>query len=46
MHSLLFVTIIMSYNLIKLILTNNKLTEPNYVDWKRNLAIVPNTSNE
>ena len=30
----------MSYNLINLILTTNKLTRPNYVDWKRNLDIV------
>ena len=30
----------MSYNPINLILTTNKLTRPNYVDWKRNLDIV------
>ena len=30
----------MSYNPINLILTTNKLTGPNYVDWKRNLDIV------
>ena len=30
----------MSYNPITLILMANKLTGPNYVDWKRNLDIV------
>ena len=30
----------MSYNPINHILTTNKLTEPNYMDWKRNLDIV------
>ena len=30
----------MSYNPINLILTTNKLIEPNYMDWKRNLDIV------
>ena len=30
----------MSYNLISFILTNNKLTKPNYVEWKRKLDIV------
>ena len=30
----------MSYNPITLILTDNKLIGPNYVDWKRNLVIV------
>ena len=34
------ITNIMSYNLINLILTTNKLTRPNHVDWKRNLDIV------
>ena len=27
----------MSYNPINLILTTNKLSGPNYMDWKRNL---------
>ena len=36
----LFIIEIMSYNPITLILTNNKLTRPNYVDWKTNLEIV------
>ena len=30
----------MSYNPINLILTTDKLIEPNYVDWKKNLDIV------
>ena len=30
----------MSYNPINLILTINKLTGPNHVDWKRNMDIV------
>ena len=30
----------MSYNPINHIVTTNKLTEPNYMDWKRNLDIV------
>ena len=40
MHGFIYITNIMSYNLINLILTTNKLIEPNYVDWKRNLEIV------
>ena len=35
----LFIIEIMSYNPITLFLTNNKLTRPNYVDWKTNLEI-------
>ena len=30
----------MSYNTINHILTTNKLSRPNYMDWKRNLDIV------
>ena len=30
----------MSFNPIAIILNQNKFTEPNYVDWKRNLDIV------
>ena len=30
----------MSYNPINHIVTTNKLTEPNYMDWKRSLDIV------
>ena len=30
----------MPYNPINLILTTNKLTRPNYVDWKRNFDII------
>ena len=30
----------MSYNIINLILTTNKLIEQHYVDWKRNLNII------
>ena len=37
---LYFVTNIMSYDSINLIFIINKLTKPNYVDWKRNLDIV------
>ena len=41
MHgNFLFIIGIMSYNPITLILTDNKLIGPNYVDWKRNLVIV------
>ena len=41
MHgNILFITGITSYNMITLILTDNKLTGPNYVDWKRNMDIV------
>ena len=41
MHGIiLFITRIVSYNPITLIFTDNKLTKPNYVDWKRNLNIV------
>ena len=29
----------MSYNSINFILTTNKLTRPNYMDWKMNLDI-------
>ena len=36
----LFVTGIMSYNPITLILNDNKITRPNFVNWKRNLDIV------
>ena len=43
MHGFIFVSNIMSYNLINL--TTNKLSRLNYVDWKRNLDIVL-TSNE
>ena len=39
--NVLFIIGIISYNRITLILTNNKLIEPNYIDWKRNLDIVP-----
>ena len=35
----LFIIEIMPYSPITLILTNNKLTRPNYVDWKTNLEI-------
>ena len=37
MHGFIYIKDIMAYNLIDLILTTNKLTRPNYVDWKRNL---------
>ena len=40
MHVLIFVIDIMLYNLINLILTTNRLSRPNYVDWKMNLDIV------
>lgn len=30
----------MSFNPIAIILNQNKLTRPNYVDWKRNMDIV------
>ena len=40
LNKLITVTDIMSYNMINLILTTNKLMGPNYVDWKRNLGIV------
>ena len=40
MYGFIFGTYIMSYNHINHILTTNKLTEPNYIDWKRNLDIV------
>ena len=43
MHGFIFVSNIMSYNLINL--TTNKLSRLNYVDWKRNLDIVL-TSND
>ena len=39
--NVLFIIGIISYNPITLILTDNKLIEPNYIDWKRNLDIVP-----
>ena len=42
MHGFISITNIMSYNLINLILTTNKLIKPNYVDWKRNLDIILN----
>ena len=35
-----FIIEIMYLNPITLIFINNKLIEPNYVDWKRNLDIV------
>ena len=38
--NVLFITWIMSYNPITLILTDNNLIGPTYVDWKRNLDIV------
>ena len=40
MHGLFSVIDTMSYNLITLIPTTNKLTKPSYIDWKRNLDIV------
>ena len=40
MHGFISIIDIISYNLINLILTINKLIGPNYVDWKRNLDIV------
>ena len=40
MHAFIFVISLMSYNIIKLILTTNKLIEQHYVDWKRNLNII------
>ena len=41
MHgNILFITRIMSYSSINLILTDNKLTGLDYVDWKRNMDIV------
>lgn len=40
MHVFISVTNIMSYNSINLILTPNKLIEPKYVNWKRNMDIV------
>ena len=33
----------MLFNLLEIILNQNKLTTPNYVDWKRNLGIVLTT---
>ena len=39
LSKLIIVTNIMSYNMINLILTTNKLMVPNYVDCKRNLGI-------
>ena len=38
--NVLFITRIMSYNFITLVLIDTKLTGPNYVDCKRNLGIV------
>ena len=39
--NILFIKGIISYNFITLILTNDKLIGPNYVDWKeKNLDIV------
>ena len=29
-----------SFNLLSVILKENRLTEPNYIDWKRNLNLV------
>ena len=40
MYVFIFVKDIMLYNLINFILTTNKLTNLNYVDWKKNLDIV------
>ena len=40
MHDFIFITNIMSYNLINLILTTNKLTKSNYMDWKMNLDTI------
>ena len=40
MYVFIFVKDIMLSNLINFILTTNKLTNPNYVDWKKNLDIV------
>ena len=37
---LIFLTDIMLYNPLNLILTTNKLTSPNFLDWQRNLDIV------
>lgn len=37
----IFVIDVMSYNSINLILIPNKLTKPNYLDWKRNMEIIP-----
>ena len=38
--NVLFVIGIMSYNPITLILNDNKITRPMFVNWKRNLDIV------
>ena len=40
MHDFIFITNIMSYNLIDLTLTTNKSTKSNYMDWKMNLDTI------